>query len=175
LTWTDNQSTTQRINHYEVIVDKVTVPNGDEKTFSYLQFTNGVCILPIADDHQVLCLKQYRHPFKGMQWELPTGTVDQKDAAPLESAKRVLEAETGFSAEHWLELGSFYPSPGSTSEEIYLFAAAGLRATEPALEASEQSELERVSMEKLKTLITDGEFNQGAGLATVLRYKFKTD
>ncbi len=175
MTWTENQSTTQRITRFEVIVDKVTEPNGDEKTVSYLQFTNGVCILPIADDHEVLCLKKFRPPFEGLQWELPSGTVAPKDVSPIDSAKRVLEEETGFSAEHWLELGSFYPSPGSTSEEIYLFAAAGLRAIEEPLETNQEAELEKISMETLKGIITDGEFNHGAGLATVLRYKFKTD
>lgn len=176
MSWTENKSTTQRINRYEVIVDNVTFPNGEEKTFSYLQVANGVCILPITDDHQILCLKQYRHPFKGLQWELPAGNIEEKDASPLEAAKRKLEEETGYLAEHWLDLGSFYPSPGSTSEEIYLFAATGLRATDQQpLETNEPVELDKISMEKLKTLITDGEFNHGAGLATVLRYKFKTD
>jgi ADP-ribose pyrophosphatase len=175
LTWTENKYTTQRINTYEVVVDNVSLANGEEKTFSYLQVANGVCILPITDEHQILCLKQYRHPFKGMQWELPIGIINQSDASPLEAAKRELEEGTGYTAEHWLELGSFYPSPGSTSEEIFLFAAAGLSATNQQTETSDSVEFEKVSMEKLKTLITDGEFNHGAGLATVLRYKFKTD
>ncbi|MGM0902892.1 MAG: NUDIX domain-containing protein [Bacillota bacterium] len=175
MSWTGNKSTTQKINRYEIVVDNVSLPNGEEKTFSYLQGTNGVCILPITDDHHILCLKQYRHPFNGMQWELPTGAIVENDASPLDSAKRKLEEETGYLAEHWLDLGSFYPSPGSTSEEIFLFAAAGLRASDQHAETSEPVELEKVSMEKLKALITDGEFNHGAGLATVLRYKFKTD
>jgi ADP-ribose pyrophosphatase len=175
LSWTDNNSTTQRINRFEVVVDKVSLPNGEETTFSYLQVEKGVCILPITDEHEVLCLKQYRHPFKGLQWELPTGPIKEKDASPLEAAKRELEKETGYVAEHWLDLGSFYPSPGTTSEEIFLFAAAGLRATDQQLGATEPVELDKISMEKLKALITDGDFNHGAGLATVLRYKFKTD
>jgi ADP-ribose pyrophosphatase len=176
LSWSENKSTTQRIKHYEVVIDKVSLPNGEESVHSYLQFENGVCILPITDDHQVLCTKQYRHPFKGVQWELPTGTMNQTDASPLEAAKRELEKETGYVAEHWLDLGSYYPSPGSTSEEFFLFAAAGLRATDLQMEASEPvAELEKISMDRLKALITDGEFNHGAGLATVLRYKFKTD
>jgi ADP-ribose pyrophosphatase len=175
LSWTENNFTTQRVKTHEVIVDKVSLPNGEEKTFSYFQIENGVCILPITDGHDVLCLKQYRHPFKGLQWELPSGAIQQTDSSPLEAAKRKLEEETGYAAEHWLDLGSYYPSPGSTNEEVFLFAAAGLRATNQQLETNEPADLEKVSMEKLKALITDGEFSHGAGLATVLRYKFKTD
>lgn len=78
-------------------------------------------------------------------------------------------------AEHWLELGSFYPSPGSTTEEIFLFAAAGLTATEQRLENSEQIELHYLQMEELKELVVKGDFKHGAGLAAILRYKFMTD
>ena len=175
LTWKINKTTTQKVDRFEVIVDEVTLPNGDEKTFSYLQFAKGVCILPITIDHDILCLKQYRHALKSWQWELPAGAIDPSDPSPLDTAKRELEEETGYSAEHWLELGSFYPSPGSTSEEIFLFAAAGLTPTSQQLENSEQIEVQKVSMKKLKSLITNGDFNHGAGLAAVMRYKFKTD
>ena len=174
MVWNFNNSTTQKIGRFEVVTDDVTLPNGDQKAFSFLHFAKGVCVLPITDDHQVLCIKQYRHALKSWQWELPAGAIENEDT-PIETAKRELQEETGFLAEHWLDLGSFYPSPGSTSEEIFLFAAAGLTASEQKLENSEQIELQTITMEELKSLIVEGDFNHGAGLAAVLRYKFKTD
>jgi ADP-ribose pyrophosphatase len=156
-------------------VDQVELPNGEEKTFSYLDFAKGVCVLPITNDHEVVCLRQYRHAVNSWQWELPAGMIDSEVDLPLEVAKRELEEETGYVAEHWLELGSFYPSPGSTTEEIFLFAAAGLTATEQRLEASEQIELHYLQMEELKELVVKGDFQHGAGLAAILRYKFMTD
>jgi ADP-ribose pyrophosphatase len=173
--WKIKSSTTNKIDRFQVIMDEVTLPNGDEKTFSYLNFAKGVCVLPITNDGEVICLKQYRHAMKSWEWELPAGMIDREDLPPIETAKRELEEETGFKAEHWLELGSFYPSPGSTSEEIFLFAAAGLTPTEQNLENSEQIELHNLSMEELKTLVQKGEFKHGAGLAAILRYKFMTD
>ncbi|GHI01575.1 NUDIX hydrolase [Neobacillus kokaensis] len=173
--WTIRSSHTEKVDRFGVTVDEVVLPNGDEKTFSYLDFAKGVCVLPITEDAKVICLKQYRHAFKSWQWELPAGMIDKPDHSPLETAKRELEEETGYTAEHWLELGSFYPSPGSTTEEIFLFAAAGLVPAEQKLENSEQIKLHTLSMEELKTLIKIGEFKHGAGLAAVLRYKFMTD
>jgi ADP-ribose pyrophosphatase len=173
--WKIKSSTTNKIDRFQVIIDEVTLPNGDEKTFSYLNFAKGVCVLPITNDGEVICLKQYRHAMKSWEWELPAGMIDREDLPPIETAKRELEEETGYKAEHWLELGSFYPSPGSTSEEIFLFAAAGLTPTEQNLENSEQIELHNLSMEELKTLVQKGEFKHGAGLAAILRYKFMTD
>lgn len=175
MAWKINHSIQLKVDRFNITSDKVNLPNGKEKTFSFVDFAKGVCILAITDDHQVLCLKQYRHAIKSWQWELPAGMIDDHDAEPIETAKRELEEETGYVAEHWLELGSFYPSPGSTSEEIYLFAAAGLTATEQKLESSEQIEVHKTSMDDLKTMIKNGEFQHGAGLAAILKYKYATE
>jgi ADP-ribose pyrophosphatase len=175
MVWKINNSMKKNVDRFVVTIDEVTLPTGEKKTFSYLSFAKGVCILPITDDHEVVCIKQYRHAINSRQWELPAGMVDDEEQPPLETAKRELEEETGYTAEYWLELGSFYPSPGSTSEEIFLFAAAGLKFTKQNLENSEQIEVHKVTMEKLKTLVKDGEFQHGAGLAAILRYKFLTD
>jgi ADP-ribose pyrophosphatase len=112
---------------------------------------------------------------KSWQWELPAGMMDSEGSSPLETAKKELEEETGYVAEHWLDLGSFYPSPGSTTEDISLFAAAGLTKAGQKLENIEQFELHTVSLEELKKLVAEGEFKHGAGLAAILRYKFMTD
>lgn len=175
MVWKVNSTTTNMVDRFKITLEEVILPNGDIKSFSYLDFAKGVCILPITNEGKVICLKQYRHAINSWQWELPAGMMDSRDLPPIETAKKELEEETGYTAEHWLELGSFYPSPGSTTEEIYLFAAAGLTAAEQMLENSEQIELHTLSMEELKTLVQKGEFKHGAGLAAILRYKFMTD
>lgn len=174
MAWKIVNSSKHQIDRFQVHVDQVVVPDGEEKTYSYLDFAKGVCILPITEDQKVICLKQYRHPMKSWEWELPAGMIDT-ESTPMEVAKKELEEETGYVAEHWLDLGSFYPSPGSTSEEIFLFAAAGLTPTEQNLENSEQIELHMLEMEEVKELVVKGEFKHGAGLAAILRYKFMTD
>jgi ADP-ribose pyrophosphatase len=175
MVWKVSSSEKQKVDRFGVIIEKVIVPNGEERNFSYLDFAKGVCVLPITKDNEIICLKQYRHAMKSWQWELPAGMIDNDSDSPLETAKKELEEETGNKAEHWLDLGSFYPSPGSTTEEIYLFAATGLTATEQKLESSEQIELHKLTMQEVKTLIMQGEFKHGAGLAAVLRYIFMTE
>ncbi|MBT2699111.1 NUDIX hydrolase [Bacillus sp. ISL-40] len=175
MVWKISSSIKEQVDRFGVIIEKVIVPNGEEKNFSYLDFAKGVCILPITADKEIICIKQYRHAIKSWQWELPAGMIDKESDAPLETAKRELEEETGNKAEYWLDLGSFYPSPGSTSEEIYLFAATGLIATKQRLESSEQIELHKLTMEEVMTLIINGEFKHGAGLAAILRYMLMTE
>lgn len=175
MVWKVSSSEKQKVDRFGVIIEKVIVPNGEERNFSYLDFAKGVCVLPITKDNEIICLKQYRHAMKSWQWELPAGMIDKDSDSPLEIAKKELEEETGNKAEHWMDLGSFYPSPGSTTEEIYLFAATGLIASEQQLESSEQIELHNLTMQEVKNLIKQGEFKHGAGLAAVLRYIFMTE
>ena len=71
------------------MIEKVTLPNGEEKDFSYLDFAKGVCILPITKDKEIICLKQYRHAIKSWQWELPAGMIDtESDAHQSNCQKR---------------------------------------------------------------------------------------
>lgn len=174
MVWKIKSTEETQFDRYTIKKDEVILPNGEEKTFAYVDFAKGVCVLPITNEHKVVCLKQYRHALKSWQWELPAGGIEN-GSEPLETAKRELEEETGYVAEDWLELGSFYPSPGSTSEAIFLYAAAGLTATTQNLDSSEQIEVHELSMGELKDLVKDGEFSHGAGLAAILRYKFLTD
>ncbi|MEH7275661.1 NUDIX hydrolase [Neobacillus vireti] len=173
--WKINKVQNVQVDRFEIIQEDVTLPNRTDMHFSYVNFSNGVCILPITDDGRVICIRQYRHAVKEWQWELPAGAIDHDDKDPLSAAKRELEEETGFQAANWIDLGSVFPSPGSTSEQIFLFAATNLIQKEQKLEATEQIDLHAIEMTELNQLINSGQFKHGAGLAAVLRYMIKKE
>ena len=170
MAWKVKKSATHKFDRYTIIKDEVILPNKEEKSFAFIDFAKGVCVLAVTEDRQVLCLQQYRHAVKSWQWELPAGMIDPEDGEPLETAKRELEEETGYKANSWTPLGSFYPSPGSSNEEIFLFLATDLEKSVQSLESSEQIEVHRVEWDQLKKLISSGEFQHGGGMAAILRY-----
>jgi len=161
-----------KADRFEIVKDHVVLPSQEPYTFSYMKLAEGVCVLPITNDKKAICLRQYRHAVEEWQWELPAGRIDEH-LSPLETAKKELEEETGYTAQNWISLGSFLPSPGSTNERIHLFAALDLTPGEQNLEQGEHIHVHLLPWEKLIDLVRDGEFQHGAGLAAILRYMTK--
>lgn len=92
----------------------------------FVSHPGAVAVVAVDDTDRILLVNQYRHPVKSTLWELPAGLRDLEGEAPIETAKRELLEETGYSAERLEPLISFFPSPGGLSEEIQVFVATGL-------------------------------------------------
>jgi ADP-ribose pyrophosphatase len=76
--------------------------------------------------------------------EIPAGKLDEPGEDPLQTAQRELAEEIGKQAEHWEPLGSFYTSPGFSSEEVHLYIATGISDVD---ERPEVEENERIDVE----------------------------
>jgi ADP-ribose pyrophosphatase len=171
--WHVLQRQTIKADRFEVVVERVQLPNQSEAPFSYVKMKQGVCVIPILENDQVICIKQYRHIFEKWEYELPAGGIEEGDI-PIETAKKELLEETGYTAAQWMDLGYIYGSVGSTDEVIHLFAAKGLNKYQQELEESEEIEIEIIDLEELKKWIAEGEFRHSAGIAAVARYVFRS-
>ncbi|RXJ02188.1 NUDIX hydrolase [Anaerobacillus alkaliphilus] len=167
--WNVEKKEVVSVDRFEVIIEEGKIGDETPFHFSYVTFDEGVCILPITDDNQIVCLQQYRHALNEFEWELPAGRLEpMRDS--LDMAKQELQEETGFVASKWRSLGYFYPSPGSTNEKIHLFLAEGLVQGQEAHEATEQIDVHILSRSELLEMVSSGSFRHGAGLAAVARY-----
>lgn len=100
--------------------------------WEYVSRSNNIraaVILPI-DGGDIILVEQYRIPLGRSCLELPAGLVGDDESEngeqTLAAAKRELEEETGYRAEHWEDLGEYYSSPGMVSESFTLLRATGL-------------------------------------------------
>lgn len=76
----------------------------------------------------LILVEQFRYPThkKGPGWtlELPAGIVDElAGETPEKTIRRELVEEIGYQADELKLIGSFYPSPGGSSERIHLYYA----------------------------------------------------
>ncbi len=78
------------------------------------------------DTEKALLTHQFRYPAyeKGPGWliEVVAGVLD-KDEKPEEAVRREIEEEIGFQVKDLTPIGTFYVSPGGSSERISLFYA----------------------------------------------------
>src|SRR3954471_2108299 len=89
--------------------------------------------------------------------EIPAGKLDEDGEDPLATAQRELAEEIGKQAEHWEPLGSFFTSPGFSSEEVHLFIATGISDVDerPEVEENERIDVEVRPLTELDAILEE--------------------
>lgn len=105
----------------------------------YVAHTGAVAVLALDDDDRVLLIKQYRHPVRAREWEIPAGLLDSAHESPLEAARRELAEEADLVASDWAVLADYFTTPGGSDEAIRVYLARGLTAA-PDVHAREDEE-----------------------------------
>jgi 8-oxo-dGTP pyrophosphatase MutT (NUDIX family) len=109
--------------------DVVDLDEQGSVTREYLDHAGAVIVVALREidgvDHVVL-LRQYRHPVRRTEWELPAGIRDVAGEDPMVTAARELAEEVELRAERWDLLLDVFASPGSTSEVMRIFLARGI-------------------------------------------------
>ena len=125
-----------------VRVDTFRYDDGAEATREIVTHPGAVTVVPLDGEH-VWLVRQPREPVGEQSLlELPAGKVDVEGEDLLETAKRELAEEIGKAAGEWESLGSYFPSPGISDEEVHLFLATALSDVDkPAVEEDERIEL----------------------------------
>ncbi|GAA1811337.1 NUDIX hydrolase [Agromyces neolithicus] len=96
----------------------------------YMAHTGAVGVLALDADDRALLIKQYRHPVRTRDWEIPAGLLDVEGEDPLATAQRELAEEADLEASEWAVLADFATSPGGSNEVIRVYLARDLRATD---------------------------------------------
>jgi ADP-ribose pyrophosphatase len=111
---------------FDLLRETVDLGDHGSVTREYLHHTGAVIVVALKEiggvDHVVM-IRQYRHPVRRSEWELPAGLRDIAGEAPAVTAARELAEEVELRAERWDLLVDLFASPGSTSEVMRIFLA----------------------------------------------------
>ncbi len=157
-------------NVLEFKVDTVELPDGTKATRELVHHPGGVAVVAVDDEGFVYLVRQYRKPYDEAVLEIPAGKRD-KGEEPLVGAKRELSEETGLEADEYIDLGTFYPTPGYTDEIIYLYMARGLKKGEAHPDDDEYVENEKIHIDTLVDMIMSNEIKDGKTIAAILKAK----
>lgn len=149
-------------------VDVAGLPNGKEAPREFVEHNGGVTVAALTDDAKLIFVRQFRYPYMEEVLELPAGKLE-KGEDPLEAGKRELREEAGVTAEQYINLGEFYPSPGYTNEIIYLYGARNLTQVEQELDEDEFLNVEYISLDKAVDMVLSNEIKDGKTQAAVLK------
>lgn len=132
----------------------------------------GVAVLPIDGEGYTTLVGQYRYVLDRYSWELPGGGA-ALDRPAVDSAASELSEETGYTADHWLQIVETAVAPGTIDEITRGFVAWGLHAGEPHADAEEQLSLRRVSFDDAVSMALAGDIGHVTSVATILSLQTK--
>lgn len=153
------------------LVKKTVRIKDKDITFTFLSTKNAVVILPLKEDGKVVLVRQIRPAVDEWLLEIPAGGVEKGEEF-LEAAKRELAEETGYEAREIKLLVEFYPSPGITTEKMYLYQALVGEQTTQSLDDGEDIMVEEYLPEQAWKMVETGEIRDGKtilGLSLLMR------
>lgn len=154
--------------HIQVRVDRVIEPAGHETTREIVLHPGAVCVVARHGDDEVLLIRQYRHSAGSELLEIPAGGLDPGED-PLDCARRELEEETGYRAANIIPRGSFWTTPGFTTEYMWLYEASGLTKTQIHPDEDEVIEVDIVKIADALHMIEDGKIQDAKTILGLLR------
>ena len=151
--------------------DQVTLPDGQEITYTYQEHPGFVTVVPVTDDGQIIMLRCYRYTVDDWCWELPAGGLGDKPGVPMEEvARQELAEETGAQCRTMERVGWFYGMNGTSDARCTIFIAKGAHINGATnLEATEQSEVHLVPMGQAFQMARDGRITDADSALVLLR------
>ena len=152
------------VRHSDVIT-----PGDTDGIYGEVNFKNlAIGIIPIDQNGYTWRVGQFRFTLNTYSWEIPEGGgpigID-----PLESAKRELLEEVGYTAEEWNEFLQMDLSNSVTNERAVVFLAESLTFLGTDHEDTENLRLERLHFSTLYNQVIKGEITDSISVAAVLK------
>ena len=156
-------------NVLHLYLDSVYLPDGKEATREYCRHIGAVCVVPLTDENEVICVKQYRYPVGTVLLEIPAGKLDFRGENPESAAIRELGEETGAACRQLTYLGKYFGSPAILDECIHMYLARGLEFGECHLDDDEFLQVTKIPLNTLVDMIMSGDVPDGKTQAAIMR------
>ena len=147
--------------------DRVRLLNGHETTREYILHPGASMIIAMPDEKTITLIRQYRYPLNRHFIEVPAGKIDPGED-PLDTAKRELREECGYSAAEWRHLTTLHPAIGYANERIELYLARGITQAGRQLDDDEFLEVMHVPVTEAMTWIRDGRITEAKAVMALL-------
>jgi ADP-ribose pyrophosphatase len=146
---------------FTVQIETIDLPKGGQLNAEIIRHPGSVVIIPIAENGDIVLVRQYRPAIGRWAWELPAGSLKPGEHVE-QAAIRECHEEIGLLPSRVERLGAFFPTPGYCDEEMTFYRADGLREARDDDEAAQPDEDEDIearpfSRDEIERMIAAGE------------------
>ena len=139
--------------------DEVQLPNGEIVDDFFVNVRPDIAlVLAVTGDDEIVFVRQYRHGVGEILLELPAGGFDRAREDAEVAATRELTEETGYVADKFTKLATFYDNPVKDTNQLHLFLARDVVLMEKQqLDRTEEIEVVLVPISQVESKIKSGE------------------
>lgn len=149
--------------------DTVLLPNGQSALREVIRHVGAVCVVPLTDEGEVVCVRQFRYPHAKVLLEIPAGKLDSKEEDRPSAALRELREETGALCQTLTPLGQLLSTPAFVDEVIDMYLAEGLTFGDTDPDEDEFLDVVRIPLEDMVDMILRGDVTDAKTQAAVLK------
>ncbi len=152
----------------ELTKEQIEMDNGHKSMRELIHHPGGVCVIPIDDEGNIYCVKQFRYPFKKVLLEVPAGKLE-KGEDHRECGIRELKEEIGAEAKTVEYLGCVYPTVAYDNEIIHIYMAKGLTFGEQHLDEGEFVDIVKIPLKKAVEMVMNNEIPDSKSQIAILK------
>jgi 8-oxo-dGTP pyrophosphatase MutT (NUDIX family) len=143
--------------------------NGMRMHALVLESGDWVNVVALTKEGKIVTVEQYRFGTGKVSLEVPAGVVDPGES-PLETAKRELLEETGYSSDNWTSLGNVEANPAFLDNHCHFWLAEdAVLAGGQSLDEGEDIGVELLTDEELKQAVSEGRMRNSLSLLALAR------
>jgi ADP-ribose pyrophosphatase len=139
---------------FSAYLDEVLLQNNETGQRMRIDHPEASAIIPFVTDKEILMVRQYRYALGRETLEIPAGKLDPGES-PEQCVRRELLEETGYEARRIEWVYTYAPALGYSNELIHIYSGHELSKIDTVLDEREIASVEKISLDRLKTMIKE--------------------
>lgn len=139
---------------FSAYLDEVLLQNNRMGQRMRIDHPEAAAIVPFLSDKEILMVRQFRYALGRETLEIPAGKMDPGES-PEQCVRRELLEETGYEAGKIEWVYTYAPALGYSNELIHIYSGHPLRKTNTVIDEREISSVEKIPIEKLKSMVKE--------------------
>jgi ADP-ribose pyrophosphatase len=149
--------------------------DGSVHEFNLACAPDGVAVIAITPDEQLVMVEQWRHPVQRVTLELPAGMVDEGER-PEAAGARELREETGYEGDEPECIGAAIMNPSWQNTRVHAVVVRNVRrAGDKELDEGEETRVRCVPLAQVRGMVARGEIDSATTITPLALFFWTGD